>query len=49
MYGDAFAASTVVARLNGFVAGYGDDTQRRTVLESLDLPSTVVDEVRRRL
>ncbi|QGN07494.1 peptide-methionine (S)-S-oxide reductase [Halorhabdus sp. CBA1104] len=49
LYGDAFTASTVAARLNGFAAGYGSEGQQRDLLATLDLPPTVLDEVRRRL
>ncbi|WP_229126106.1 peptide-methionine (S)-S-oxide reductase MsrA [Halapricum desulfuricans] len=49
LYGDAFTASTVAARLNGFVAGYGSADQRRELLATLDLPPVVIDEIRRRL
>lgn len=48
-YGDDLVDSTVAARLNGFVAGYGDAERRRSLLADLDLPPAVVDEVRRRL
>ena len=48
-YGDALVDSTVAARLNGFVAGHGDEDRRRSLLADLDLPPTVVDEVRRRI
>ncbi|ADD03936.1 peptide methionine sulfoxide reductase MsrA (S-form specific) [Natrialba magadii ATCC 43099] len=47
-YGDEFVDSTVVARLNGFVAGHGTEEQRRCVLAELDVPATVVAELRRR-
>ncbi|WP_181685852.1 peptide-methionine (S)-S-oxide reductase MsrA [Halorhabdus salina] len=49
LYGDAFTASTVAARLNGFAAGYGSEDQQRDLLATLDLSPTVIDEVRRRL
>ncbi|WP_136688637.1 peptide-methionine (S)-S-oxide reductase MsrA [Halorhabdus amylolytica] len=49
LYGDAFTASTVAARLNGFAAGYGTEDQRHDLLATLDLPPPVIDEVRRRL
>ncbi|MFC4541587.1 peptide-methionine (S)-S-oxide reductase MsrA [Halosolutus amylolyticus] len=49
LYGDAFVDSTVVARLNGFVAGHGDPDQRRGWLSRLDLSPAVVSELRRRL
>ncbi|WP_135663688.1 peptide-methionine (S)-S-oxide reductase MsrA [Halorhabdus rudnickae] len=49
LYGDAFPASTVAARLNGFAAGHGTEQQQRNLLATLDLPPTVIDEVRRRL
>ena len=48
-YGDDLVDSTVAARLNGFVAGYGDAERRRSLLADLDLPPAVVDEARRRL
>jgi peptide-methionine (S)-S-oxide reductase len=48
LYGDAFVDSTVVARLNGFVAGHGEATRRRELLAALDLPPTIVAELRRR-
>ncbi|ELY97600.1 peptide methionine sulfoxide reductase [Natrialba chahannaoensis JCM 10990] len=47
-YGDEFVDSTVVARLNGFVAGHGTEEQRRRALAALDVPATVVAELRRR-
>jgi peptide-methionine (S)-S-oxide reductase len=47
--GDGFVDSTVAARLNGFVAGHGDDRQRRAFLARLDLPPSVLSEVERRL
>lgn len=49
LYGDAFAESTVTARLNGFVAGRGEPAQRDALLASLDLPVPIVSELRRRL
>ena len=48
LYGDAFVDSTVTARLNGFVAGHGDDELRASYLDALDLPETVIAELRRR-
>ena len=48
-YGDDLVDSTVAARLNGFVTGYGDAERRRSLLADLDLPPAVVDEARRRL
>lgn len=45
-YGDDLVDSTVAARLNGFVAGYGDDVE--AFLADLALPPTVLGEVRRR-
>jgi len=48
LYGDAFVDSTVAARLNGFVAGHGDDELRASYLDALDLPETVIAELRRR-
>ncbi|WP_257298009.1 peptide-methionine (S)-S-oxide reductase MsrA [Haloarchaeobius sp. FL176] len=47
--GDGLVDSTVAARLNGFVAGHGDDSQRRAFLARLDLPPVVLSEVERRL
>ncbi|MFC4436484.1 MULTISPECIES: peptide-methionine (S)-S-oxide reductase MsrA [Natrialbaceae] len=49
LYGDGFVDSTVVARLNGFVAGHGAPAQRDEVLAALDLPMPVLAELRRRL
>jgi peptide-methionine (S)-S-oxide reductase len=49
LYGDAFVESTVVARLNGLVAGHGEAAERDELLAALDLPPTVVEELRRRL
>jgi peptide-methionine (S)-S-oxide reductase len=48
-YGDELVDSTVAARLNGFVAGHGDAERRQSFLADLDLPTAVLDEVRRRL
>ncbi|MFC6730206.1 peptide-methionine (S)-S-oxide reductase MsrA [Natronoarchaeum mannanilyticum] len=48
LYGDAFVDSTIAARLNGFVAGHGDPERRDALLADLDLPPTVIDELRRR-
>ena len=47
-YGDDLVDSTVAARLNGFVAGHGDPERRQSFLAALELPPTVLDEVRRR-
>lgn len=47
--GERLVDSTVAARLNGFVAGYGDDDQRRALLAELELPPAVLSEVHRRL
>ncbi len=47
--GDGFVDSTVAARLNGFVAGHGDDAQREALFAELDLPPAALSEVRRRL
>jgi len=47
--GDGLVDSTVAARLNGFVAGYGDEDQRSALLADLELPPPVLSEVRRRL
>ncbi|WP_306055871.1 peptide-methionine (S)-S-oxide reductase [Natronococcus wangiae] len=49
LYGDGFVDSTVVARLNGFVAGYGESTRRDELLAALDLPAPLLDELRRRV
>jgi len=49
LYGDAFVDSTVTARLNGFVAGHGVPERRDALLADLDLPPTVIDELRRRV
>ena len=46
LYGDAFLDSTVVARLNGFVAGHGGPERRETFLAALDLPPAVLTELR---
>ncbi|KAA9398200.1 peptide-methionine (S)-S-oxide reductase [Haloarcula sp. CBA1130] len=48
-YGDAFVDSTVAARLNGFVAGHGDDDEREALFAKLDLSPAALSEVRRRL
>ncbi len=48
-YGDALVDSTAAARLNGFVAGHGDPERRRSLLAELDLPPSLLDEVRRRI
>ncbi|TYL36818.1 peptide-methionine (S)-S-oxide reductase [Natronococcus pandeyae] len=47
LYGDGFVESTVVARLNGFVAGHGSPAQREEVLAALDLPAPILMELRR--
>ena len=47
-YGDAFVDSTVVARLNGFVAGHGDPSQRQALLEGVELAPTQRSELQRR-
>lgn len=47
-YGDGFVDSTVVARLNGFVAGYGDPDQHSAWLARLNLPPAAISELRRR-
>ncbi|MCU4743752.1 peptide-methionine (S)-S-oxide reductase [Natronoglomus mannanivorans] len=47
LYGDTFVDSTVVARLNGFVAGHGATDRRETLLAELDLEPTVISELRR--
>jgi peptide-methionine (S)-S-oxide reductase len=48
-YGAGLVDSTVAARLNGFVAGYGDPERRDALLGDLALPPAVLDEIRRRL
>lgn len=48
LYGDTFVDSTVIARLNGFIAGHGDPTRRDALLADLALPDPVVAELRRR-
>ena len=47
-YGSDLVDSTAAARLTGFVAGPGDPERRESFLAALDLPSGVLDEVRRR-
>ncbi|WP_254271784.1 peptide-methionine (S)-S-oxide reductase MsrA [Haloarcula marina] len=49
LYGPAFVDSTAAARLNGFVAGHGDEQERRELLAQLDLSPAALSEVRRRL
>ncbi|MGB9952832.1 peptide-methionine (S)-S-oxide reductase MsrA [Haloarcula marismortui] len=49
IYGDAFVDSTVAARLNGFVAGHGDDDEREALFAQLDISPAALSEVRRRL
>jgi peptide-methionine (S)-S-oxide reductase len=49
IYGDDLVDSTVAARLNGFVAGHGDEETKRAVLAGLSLPPSVLSEVQRRL
>ncbi|EMA01412.1 peptide-methionine (S)-S-oxide reductase [Haloarcula vallismortis] len=49
IYGDAFVDSTVAARLNGFVAGHGEDDEREALFAKLDIPPAALSEVRRRL
>ncbi|MBV0924668.1 peptide-methionine (S)-S-oxide reductase MsrA [Halomicroarcula limicola] len=48
LYGPAFVESTAAARLNGFVAGHGDEERRRAVLADVDLSPAALSEVRRR-
>ncbi|GGK75327.1 peptide-methionine (S)-S-oxide reductase MsrA [Haloarcula sebkhae] len=48
-YGDAFVDSTVAARLNGFVAGHGEDDEREALFAELDISPAALSEVRRRL
>lgn len=47
LYGDSFVDSTVVARLNGFAAGYGEPNRREAFLAAVDLPPAVLVEVDR--
>ncbi|MXV60752.1 peptide-methionine (S)-S-oxide reductase MsrA [Natronorubrum sp. JWXQ-INN-674] len=47
-YGEGFVDSTTVARLNGFVAGHGEPAHRDEVLATLELPPSVLSELRRR-
>ncbi|SDJ63578.1 peptide-methionine (S)-S-oxide reductase MsrA [Natronorubrum texcoconense] len=47
-YGDAFVDSTVVARLNGFVAGHGEPSQRAALFERVELEPTQRSELQRR-
>ncbi|QFU84013.1 peptide-methionine (S)-S-oxide reductase MsrA [Natronorubrum aibiense] len=47
-YGETFVDSTVIARLNGFVAGHGTPERRAALLETLDLDPQVLAELRRR-
>ncbi|WP_436344238.1 peptide-methionine (S)-S-oxide reductase MsrA [Natronorubrum sp. FCH18a] len=47
-YGDAFVDSTVVARLNGYVAGHGEPARRDELLEQLDLAPMERSELQRR-
>ena len=49
VYGKAFVDSTTVARLNGFVAGHGDLTQRREVLATVEISPMAIAELERRL
>ena len=49
VYGSAVVDSTVAARLNGFVAGHGSDSQRAELLASVSLPPAAVAELERRL
>jgi peptide-methionine (S)-S-oxide reductase len=48
-YGQSLVDSTVAARLNGFVVGHGDDRRRGALLADLDLPPTLLSEIRRRI
>ena len=41
--------STVAARLNGFVAGHGDDDRRAAILGGLALPPAVITDLEARL
>lgn len=47
--GDRLVDSTVAARLNGFLAGYGDEDRHTALLAELELPPAVLSEIRRRL
>lgn len=47
--GGRLVDSTVAARLNGVVAGYGSDDQQAALLAELELPPAVLAEVRRRI
>jgi peptide-methionine (S)-S-oxide reductase len=49
IYGPDIVDSTVAARLNGFVAGHGDDAQRETLLADVELPPAAISELHRRL
>jgi len=49
LYGDRLVHSTVAARLNGFLAGHGTDTQRRDLLATLSLSPEAIAAVRDRL
>ena len=49
VYGDAVVDSTVAARLNGFVAGHGSQSQREAFLASVSLSPAALSELERRL
>ncbi len=48
-YGDALVDSTAAARVNGYLAGHGDEHRRGTLIAALDLPPAVRSEIRRRI
>ncbi|MDQ2072779.1 peptide-methionine (S)-S-oxide reductase MsrA [Haloarcula sp. NS06] len=48
-YGDAFVDSMVAARLNGFVAGHGEDDDREALFAELDISPAALSEVHRRI
>ena len=48
LYGERFVDSTVAARLNGFVAGHGEQSQREAFLAELALSPAALSELRRR-
>lgn len=47
IYGPDIVDSTVAARLNGFVAGHGSETQRREFLADISLSPAAISELRR--
>ena len=48
-YGEHLLNSTAAARLNGYLAGYGDSERRDALLAALDLPAAIRSELRRRI